>query len=425
MQIAYFSHSYRPIDTYVVDHFAKLMRSAGVTPSLDPPSDKVNAAKLERHLNASDGMVAVLTVRDGGVSAHILYEISLCLRARKPLLVFVEDCLPNHLVPQRILQYRFSRTSLLRQVREHRHAFQILKQYIGAEPPPRYQPSALRQTCMLIGASALTPNDLSTTCHHLNISGYELAVLAQAPEQLKEGDLHEAIANANLAIHIVDDLSPTVNYVAGIARATLVPTISLTCEPAYSYDSTVPREYQPKFVAADQHLALESVLLEELRIFSQDFLDLDDQAEVAKYADLLLEYGAPQRRREPGVRNYIIDTVNMNDQYNVNQAGAVGPNAQVHNSTFNQVTSGVNDNVDVQQLAKELTALREALSRHATEPDQYIELGTVAAAEKAAAAGDSNQALQYLKNAGAWVWDTATKVGIGIAIQAAKTSLGI
>src|SRR5580700_8456645 len=99
MNIAYVSHSYRKEDSGVVGYFLRLMTANEITGSLDPPSSAVNAAKLERHLRTVDGMVAVLTRRVGGVSPHILYEIELCLRGRKPLIVFVEDDLPNDLVP--------------------------------------------------------------------------------------------------------------------------------------------------------------------------------------------------------------------------------------------------------------------------------------------------------------------------------------
>jgi hypothetical protein len=425
MQIAYFSHSYRPVDTYVVDHFAKLMRSTGVTPSLDPPSDKVNGAKLERHLNASDGMVAILTVRDGGVSPHILYEINLCRRARKPLLVFVEDCLSNDLVPPRILQYRFSRASLLRQVREHQHGFKILKQYLGADPPPRYQPSASRQTCLLLGFNTLAPDNKEAIRDQLDTQGYEPIVLDLTPRQVNELALYEDIAHANLVVHFVDDLSPAAHYTAGILHTALVPNIAITCSSDYLYDQFVPKEYQPKQVISQRATDLEIVLQEELRVYSQDFLDLEDQEEVAKYADLLLAFGAPQRRHDPDIRNYIIRNVNnMSDQYNINQAGAAGPNAHVNNSTFNQIASGVNSSIDVQKLAEELTMLRQSLSQKAAKPEEFIELGHVASAEKAAIAGESNKAVHYLKQAGSWVWETATKIGVEVAIQAAKTSLG-
>src|ERR1035441_2447779 len=110
MQIVYFSHSYRKQDAGSTKYFGELLRSMGLVPSLDPPSETVNAAKLERHLNTADGMIAILNQRDGGISEHIRFEIGLCLRARKPLLVFVEDLLSENVISSRILQRRFSRS---------------------------------------------------------------------------------------------------------------------------------------------------------------------------------------------------------------------------------------------------------------------------------------------------------------------------
>ena len=74
MSIVYFAHSYRGRDAGVVDFFARLIRSEGLTLSLDPPSDAVNSAKLQRHLNASDGLIAVLSRRPEGTpkaSSHV------------------------------------------------------------------------------------------------------------------------------------------------------------------------------------------------------------------------------------------------------------------------------------------------------------------------------------------------------------------
>jgi hypothetical protein len=84
MKPIYFAHSYRPADARIVDFFAELLRSEDLLPALDPPSETVNAARLERHLRESDGMVVVLTRRDDGVSPHIRYEMSLALRAQAP-----------------------------------------------------------------------------------------------------------------------------------------------------------------------------------------------------------------------------------------------------------------------------------------------------------------------------------------------------
>lgn len=114
-----------------------------------------------------------------------------------------------------------------------------------------------------------------------------------------------------------------------------------------------------------------------------------------------------------------------NDRYEIGQAGAVGPGAHAKNMTFNQIWDKSSAGIDVQQLARELASLREALSTKATDADHFVALGSLAAAEKAAQSGDGPKALEHLKSAGAWVWDIGTKIGIGVATAAAKSALGI
>jgi hypothetical protein len=113
-----------------------------------------------------------------------------------------------------------------------------------------------------------------------------------------------------------------------------------------------------------------------------------------------------------------------NDRYEVGQAGAVGPGSHASNINFNQIWNKTEGKIDVEQLAGELTALRTALAGQASAPDHYVAVGEVAAAEKAAATGDGPGALEHLKKAGVWVWDVATKIGIGVATAAAKSALG-
>ncbi len=113
------------------------------------------------------------------------------------------------------------------------------------------------------------------------------------------------------------------------------------------------------------------------------------------------------------------------DRYEIGQAGAVGPGAHADHLTFHQIWNKCGSNIDIQKLADELTTLRNDLNKTASDPDQFVALGEVAAAEKAAKSGDGPTALQHLKQAGAWVWEVATKVGTGIAIAAAKNALGL
>lgn len=121
------------------------MVSEGMTPSIDPPSDRLNSAKPERHLRSTDGMVCVLPYREGGPSPYILYEIGLAMRGRRPVLVFVEDVLPSNVISSVVMGRRFSRRSFLRQIRDQRFALRIFKSYMGEEPPPSYQPRLPRR----------------------------------------------------------------------------------------------------------------------------------------------------------------------------------------------------------------------------------------------------------------------------------------
>ena len=115
----------------------------------------------------------------------------------------------------------------------------------------------------------------------------------------------------------------------------------------------------------------------------------------------------------------------MGDEYNVGQAGAVGPNAHAHDMTFNQIGGNIEKAMDLSRLAGELATLREAMSREAAAAGHYIALGEVAKAEEAAKAKDSSKMAQSLKAAGKWALDVATKIGTSLATEAIKESMGM
>jgi hypothetical protein len=114
-----------------------------------------------------------------------------------------------------------------------------------------------------------------------------------------------------------------------------------------------------------------------------------------------------------------------NDRYEVGQAGAVGPGSHAENVVFSQIWNKSEKQIDVKELASELAFLREGLAKLASEPDHFVALGEVAAAEKSAGNGDGAGALQHLKKVGGWVWSTAATIGIGVATAAAKCALGL
>jgi hypothetical protein len=423
MNIVYFSHSYRKEDAQIVKYFGRLMRSENLIPSLDPPSESVNAAKLERHLNSSDGMVAVITKREGGVSPHILFEIVLCLRARKPVIVFVEDELSDKLVPARILQRRFSRRSYLRQVRQHRHGLQILKVYLGEQPPPRYQPSTSRRSCLLIGIEDLPKlkEVLPTVVESRGYSPVDLGhVRRTSPESL---EIYEAIACADLALCLVDSKSPESQFLLGAVQATFIPSITFTADAAYSFHPQIPKEYQPRVISGADTPQVEQQLHTELELFEEDFVELDKQNEVEAYAGMLVDIASQRGNYDVGTRNFFVQELNMESKYKITggNQGAVGDESVAHD--FTQVSNQTLGSIDMTALATELSRLRAEARKDAVEPGHDIAVSELAKAEQAAKEGQASAVMQHLKSAGSWALDVATKIGTSVAVEAIKKSM--
>ena len=197
MNTIFFSHSYKPPDAEINEFFGLLLESKDLVPTLDPPSKKVNAAKLERHLRSNDGMVSILTQRGEVWSPYIHYEINLCVRSRKPLLVFIEDSLPDDIIPNRILQRRFSRGSLPRQTRSHNHAIQIFQSYLGGKP--EYQPSTKRKSCIIVGFTHADRSFRQQVINEIEAQHYTLIDIGTVQESsLQDPKLAESIASTNL-----------------------------------------------------------------------------------------------------------------------------------------------------------------------------------------------------------------------------------
>ena len=123
--------------------------------------------------------------------------------------------------------------------------------------------------------------------------------------------------------------------------------------------------------------------------------------------------------------NLSIGNIVMRDMYKAGQAGAMGPGARASEMTFQQLSNQLPASLNVETLAKELSALLAAMRSEASQPEHQISIGAVAAAESAAKAGDGPSTLEYLKKAGTWACDVATKIGVNIASSALKGPLGL
>ena len=426
MQIVYWAHSYRKPDALLNQHFGMLIEeSEKMVVNFDPPSDAVNAAKLQQNLRACDGMIAVLTYREGGPSQYILYEVSLALRARVPLLVFMDDRISDGIIPQRILQQRFSHRTFFRQVREQIQALRVLKAYMGEPPPSRYQPYSFKRSCGLIGFSKRSSTHSALVSENVENRGYRVFDL----ENLESANplffkSHEEIAQLDLVIRNVDSKSRKSEYWSGATSSAFVPTIQLTTNLNYVFDEAFPKDFQPRMANVIPTRPIDVVLAEELALFEQDFLKVQDDATIERYTRMQFDSAAPDGRYEPQTRNLYLEVV-MGDQNNVfGQAGIVGRNARAHDMSFQQLWNKASNEIDLPTLALELRGLRQSLTEAASNPEHQVAIGQVEAAAQAANSGDGPKALEYLKAAGKWTFDTASKVGIGVAIAAAKTHLG-
>jgi hypothetical protein len=332
MHLIYYSHSYRTADNDINEFFQELMLSENMTPSLDPPSDRLNSAKPERHLRSTDGMIAVLPYRDPEPSNYILYEIALCVRAQKPVLVFIEDVLPDNLLSDTLLVRRFSRNHYLREVRNHRHALQMLKTYIGTEPPPTYQPNSGQRSCLLIGESSLSRSQRDDIHNSIRSMKYSPITLPSGDNCLSyEKPYERIVAQSMLCVSFVDKLSPLEYYMLGATRASLTPAILLTQNPSYPYNPNVPVEYQPRNVSLDNMSALRQTLDKEVSIFEEDYLELKEQEKVLRYRAALISEGRESGVYSPQARGHIFNIVTRNiggidmSKDKIEVSGVVGP----------------------------------------------------------------------------------------------------
>jgi hypothetical protein len=118
--------------------------------------------------------------------------------------------------------------------------------------------------------------------------------------------------------------------------------------------------------------------------------------------------------------------VKIGDVYNVNgQVGAAGPNAEAHDMTFKQISGQITNTINLEELSKELTLLRQAMKKESVTVEHDIAVGEMAKAEQAAKSKDLNKVAKYLKAAGKWALDIAAQIGVTVAIEALKQAVNV
>ena len=116
----------------------------------------------------------------------------------------------------------------------------------------------------------------------------------------------------------------------------------------------------------------------------------------------------------------------MGDKYEFHgQAAGVGRNVNIQNVNFNQIWDQSRSSLNLGKLADDLARLREAMAKESTSAEQFVAVGNVASAEVEARNEHGPTALEYLSKAGKWALDVATKIGVPVAIEALKKTVGV
>lgn len=183
----------------------------------------------------------------------------------------------------------------------------------------------------------------------------------------------------------------------------------------------------------DQHAPEQMPQLQAaLEAEAQQRIEYQRQALVEREARLQLE---GEVRQLDSVVDKLIryHTINIHqggsmagDTYNIpGQAGAVGPNAHAHDMTFNQVVNHVEQNIDLTELARQLSELRQAMAQKQDSPQAAIAISEVAKAELAATEKNTPKVVEHLKAAGKWTMDFAKDIGKDLVVEVIKKASGM
>jgi hypothetical protein len=239
----------------------------------------------------------------------------------------------------------------------------------------------------------------------------------------------EVLANADLAVCVIDNLNIADQYLMGAIRASFIPSITLSTNSEYEFSVSIPHEYQPRIVDGCDPNSLRHTLRAEVELYEDEFVEVEKSEELERYVNLLVEYASPGGKYEANIHNVFIREMTMSqDEYNIEQSqvGAVGRGAHAHDMTFKQVWDSSSDQIgDLTRLADELEQLRAALREQARTVEEDSVVGEVAQAEVAAKEGQGPRTLEHLSRAGEWALDMAKSIGATVAAAAIRAALGL
>ena len=133
----------------------------------------------------------------------------------------------------------------------------------------------------------------------------------------------------------------------------------------------------------------------------------------------------PSENDRNTIVNYIFNGDVMGDSYNIGQVGAIGKFATANGNTFNQQNYNANLDIDLAELAAQLSTLRNEMRKVASAPEHDEALEAIAAAEKFAIEQNKASTIFNLKKAGKWALCIAEKVGISLAAKSIEHAINL
>jgi hypothetical protein len=243
---------------------------------------------------------------------------------------------------------------------------------------------------------------------------------------LYEKSLHEEFRSAELAIAFVDSRQDRAEFFLGALHAAITPTIVLTGNPNFRFHDWTPREYQAQIVEYADPDGLGRIMEREISIFEEEYVDLENQDKVARYAQLLISETGRSGHYSETVRSIFVKELFMGDKnINYGHAGSIGRQSTGTITNYGQVWQQMKDTVDLNALATELAELRSSLRQKAKTVDEDKAVASVAEAESEARKGDGPGALEKLARAGTWALGVAKEIGVALAAEFLKKSLGM
>jgi hypothetical protein len=312
----YFSHGYREREAVFNKYFGILIENSGFIPSLDPPSGDVNSAKLEKHLKHTVGLIAIVANRDGNISPYIKYEIDIAIRVGKPVLVFIEDNIPDKVLPNFIFKRGFSTKSFFRDYYEHQNALAIFKTFIGEVQLPRVQSFLYQKSTIILGFENENMALEARIKNHLTSVGYFVwdKIEEGSEDLILEGEKHFNLSSTNLAICLTDKLSNKGSYYLGAIRSMQTPMILLTQKKKDNYSGWIPNEFRNKVLPKNENESF-SIVNAQIDLYEEDFVVVDNERKWEKYINSLSTKSIIKGEYTNEFRDNIINNIHMGDKF--------------------------------------------------------------------------------------------------------------